>query len=178
MPGLRLFSVGYQGRTLAELVRLLERADVDLVIDVRELPWSRKPGLSRRGLEAGLAKAGITYLHARFAGNPRGLRAKAKSYEEILRRYEGYLSRHPEIILELDSVFEEWKGRRGAICLLCYERHPADCHRSILLHHWRQATEDCSPVVHLDPDGAPRFTLRTLAGAGPSTPAAVGTTSR
>lgn len=178
MAGLRLYSVGYQGRTLAELVRLLARSGVDLVIDVRELPWSRKPGLSRRGLETGLAKVGITYMHARFAGNPRELRITAKSYEEILRRYEGYLSRHPEIILELDSIFEAWKSRRGAICLLCYERHPADCHRSILLHHWRQAMEDCSPVVHLDPDGAPRFTLRALAEADPSTRAAVGTTSR
>jgi uncharacterized protein (DUF488 family) len=60
---------------------------VDVLVDVRETAWSHKPGFSKRGLEGALRVHGIAYVHARFAGNPKGLRVGAASHEECLRLY-------------------------------------------------------------------------------------------
>ena len=178
MP-LRLFTIGYQGRTLPELIDILECAGVQLVIDVRELPWSRKPGFSRKPLEAGLAEQGLSYVHARFAGNPKALRRAARTHDDALARFERHLAGHPEIVTALTQLFADQPRSRRAICLLCYERHPADCHRLTLIQHWRQSTEEWkTPVDHLAPDGAPRFTARTIAPAAAATDSAAGTTSR
>jgi len=176
---LRLFSIGYQGRTLSQLVDLLCAHSVGLVIDVRELPWSRKPGFSKTPLSRALAGARVSYEHARFAGNPKALRRAARSHDDGLARFERYLAQNPAIVRQLDALFQRQRQEEQAIALLCFERHPADCHRSVLLQHWRLATEDTTtPIVHLDPQGAPRFTARTIAPFGsPSLPVS-GTTGR
>jgi hypothetical protein len=66
-----LYTVGYEGRTAGELVTLLSQAAVDVLVDVRLTPLSRKPGLSKRRLAAALAAAGVDYLHLPALGNPR-----------------------------------------------------------------------------------------------------------
>lgn len=176
---LRLFSIGYQGRTPSQLVGVLREHAIDVVVDVRELPWSRKPGFSKAPLQRALASAGIEYEHARFAGNPRAIRATTASHDLILTKFDHYLAGHPDVILCLDALFQWHVRSRPRIALLCFERHPADCHRAILLQHWRLATEDTqTPIVHLDPHGAPRFTLRTIDASVDSTPLAAGTTCR
>jgi uncharacterized protein (DUF488 family) len=176
---LRLFSIGYQGRSLSQLVDLLCAHSVGLVVDVRELPWSRKPGFWKTPLSRALAGARVSYEHARFAGNPKALRRAARSHDDALARFEGYLAQIPAIVRQLDALFQRQRQEQQAIALLCCERHPADCHRSVLLQHWRLTTEDtATPIVHLDPQGAPRFTARTIAPfASPSLPVS-GTTGR
>jgi uncharacterized protein (DUF488 family) len=72
-PG--LLSVGYEGRTAQSLVQLLVDAGVDVVVDVRLTPLSRKPGLSKTRLSELLADVGVEYRHLRALGNPRENRA-------------------------------------------------------------------------------------------------------
>ena len=59
----RIFTIGYEGATQAELVAALQQAGVARVIDVRAVPLSRKPGFSKNVLAAGLKEAGIDYVH-------------------------------------------------------------------------------------------------------------------
>ena len=59
-----LFTLGYEQRTIEEFVRMLEDAGVGVLVDVRETPWSHKPGFSKRGLAEHLEAAGIEYVHA------------------------------------------------------------------------------------------------------------------
>lgn len=174
---LRLYTIGYQDRSLAELVAILQRAAVSLLVDVRDVAWSRKRGFSKTALAAGLTAAGIEYEHARFVGNPRSLRAGAESHEEMLVRYDRYLATKPHVIAQFDEFLRSQPATRHRICLLCYEQHPADCHRSILLQHWRLATEDCTPVSHLGVAKAKRFTTRSIENLGEPSHAAAGTTA-
>jgi uncharacterized protein (DUF488 family) len=121
----RVFTVGYEGRDLDEVVAILREADIDRVIDVRELPLSRRRGFSKTPLSEALASAGIEYVHLRIAGNPfRGQRADVK---RCLALYQDHLDRSPEVI---SAVLETARGHRAA--LLCVEREACNCHRSVI----------------------------------------------
>ena len=72
----RLFTIGYQGSTVSDFVERLRAASVDRVVDVRELPLSRRPGFSKSQLAATLTSAGIGYEHVRALGNPKANRER------------------------------------------------------------------------------------------------------
>jgi uncharacterized protein (DUF488 family) len=122
---LRLFTVGYEGRDLGEFVEILRVAGVDRVIDVRELPLSRRRGFSKTPLRAALAKASIEYVHLRIAGNP--YRDQRGDIARCLSLYRQHLKRSPEVI---DAVLEAARGHRAV--LLCVERDACNCHRSVI----------------------------------------------
>src|SRR5215210_6197828 len=117
-----IYTIGYERRELDEFVALLGSAGIERVIDVRQLPLSRRRGFSKTPLAAALADAGIEYVHLRSAGNP-FRHAKVN----ILGLYKAHLRRSPETV---DEVVDATNGQRSA--LLCLERDPADCHRGIL----------------------------------------------
>ena len=115
----RLFTIGYADRELAELVAMLGAAKVDRVIDVRQLPLSRRRGFSKTPLAAALAEAGIAYVHVRAAGNP------YRKEDDALARYRAHLGR-----AAVAEVVAAAQGHRAA--LLCTCADPAACHRGIL----------------------------------------------
>jgi uncharacterized protein (DUF488 family) len=125
MGALQVFTVGYEGRHLPEFVAILKVARVDRVIDIRELPLSRRKGFSKTPLSAALSEAGIEYVHLRSAGNP--YRDQRADIVRCLKLYAGHLRRSPGVI---DEVLAAAKGHRAA--LLCVEREACNCHRSVL----------------------------------------------
>jgi len=120
--------IGYQGRTIDELVERLRGASITTVIDVRELPWSRRAEFSKKRLEERLTREGLRYIHLRAAGNPRENRKSGASSAEILARYREHLAQTPGV---LDEILFVAGGEAAA--LLCYEADARECHRSILL---------------------------------------------
>lgn len=131
MGKLNVFTVGYEGRQLDDLVAALLGAGIDRVIDVRELPLSRRRGFSKTPLTAALLAAGIEYVHLRIAGNP--YRDQRGDIERCLDLYRGHLRRSPHVV---DAVLEAARGHRAA--LLCVERDACNCHRSIIATELRQ----------------------------------------
>jgi uncharacterized protein (DUF488 family) len=131
-----LFTIGYEGKTQAELLDELEAAGVELVLDVRAVAASRRPGFSKTLLAAGLRERGIDYLHLRPLGTPAAGReaARAGRIGEMRRIYAGQLET-PEAGLAFEQALAEAGSRRAA--LLCYEREAPDCHRSMLAEHMR-----------------------------------------
>ena len=122
-----LFTIGYEGRELDELIAILAAHDIERVIDVRELPLSRRRGFSKTPLGSALATAGIEYVHVREAGNPYRKLKDAIPRDELLAKYRSHLrSAHDAVA----TVTEQARGRR--VALLCYEADPAQCHRSLL----------------------------------------------
>ena len=116
--------VGYQGRSVDELIDVLRQGEVEVLVDVRLNPISRKPGFSKNPLSQALAEAGIGYRHERELGNPRENRDPfhRERYEYHLR--EGGSAVYAEL-MEL--------ARSVRIALLCYERLHRECHRSCIL---------------------------------------------
>lgn len=126
-----LFTIGYEGKTQAEFLDELEAAAVELVIDVRAVAASRRPGFSKTALAGGLRERGIDYLHLRALGTPADGRqaARAGRIAEMRAIYADQLET-PEAGLALEQALAEAAARPAA--LLCYERGAPDCHRSML----------------------------------------------
>ena len=126
-----LFTIGYEGKTQAEFLDELEAGGVELVIDVRAVAASRRPGFSKTALAGGLRERGIDYLHLRPLGTPADGRqaARAGRIAEMRAIYAGQLET-PEAALALEQALAEASQRPSA--LLCYERGAPDCHRSML----------------------------------------------
>ena len=147
-----LFTIGYENATTQALHDALQQAGVDLVVDVRAVSSSRRPGFSKRQLAAGLDERMIGYLHLRALGTPKEGRLAARSgqRDELFRIYEEHLATAPARE-ELDALTAlASSGRR--LCLLCYERDPEGCHRRRIaeLIHERAGTRVehlfCAPV--------------------------------
>ncbi|MCY4102255.1 MAG: DUF488 domain-containing protein [bacterium] len=119
-----IVSVGYQGRSVDELIDVLRAGAVKLLVDVRLNPISRKAGFSKNPLSQALAEAGIRYRHERSLGNPRDNRDPFDR-----ERCEAYLvANGSEVLAEIMEL-----ARSTRIALLCYERQHRDCHRSCIL---------------------------------------------
>ena len=129
MPG-RIYSVGYEGMELLGLIDVLVSAGVTLVIDVRLNPISRKPGWSKKALEAALAKAGIGYRHEAALGNPPDNRGSFRQGDgkEGRRRMREILSNGSAEALQLLVA----QAREQRIAVLCVERGALHCHRQVI----------------------------------------------
>ena len=143
---MRIFTIGYEATTMAEFLAALQDAGVKRVIDVRALPLSRRPGFSKSPLRAALAEAGIDYVHLKALGTPADGRSAARAgKQEVLERiYAGQLDL-PEAMVQAEQMRELAEEMPSA--LLCYEREPAQCHRSLLL----AAVARDATVTHLFP---------------------------
>jgi uncharacterized protein (DUF488 family) len=124
-----LFTIGYEQAKSANVIDELRRSGVGLVVDTRAVAASRRPGFSKRQLAAGLDEAGIAYLHLQKLGTPKDGRDAARSgnLTKLFDIYEKHLAT-PEAREQLDELTTIVKSGRS-VCLLCYERDVAHCHR-------------------------------------------------
>ena len=141
---MRIFTIGYEGATQGEFLAALEAAGVKRVIDVRAVPNSRRPGFSKTPLRNALAEAGIDYVHLRALGTPADGRAAARAgrHADMARIYAGQLEL-PEAMAEGAQMLDLANEKPSAV--LCFEREPAECHRTLLL----DAVAADAEVVHL-----------------------------
>jgi uncharacterized protein (DUF488 family) len=128
----RIFTIGYEGTTVGEFLAALQQAGVERVIDVRAVPNSRRPGFSKTLLRNALAEVGIDYVHLRALGTPADGRAAARAgrHEDLERIYAGQLEL-PEAMAQGAQMVELSREKPSAV--LCYERDPSGCHRTLLL---------------------------------------------
>src|SRR4051794_41158503 len=125
----RLFTIGYEQTPPKAVLDELEQAGVKLLVDVRAVASSRRPGFSKTQLAAGLDELGISYLHLRGLGTPKEGREAARSgkVDQWRRIYAAHLktSQEKEDLDDLASLVE----KPGPVCFLCYERDKKHCHR-------------------------------------------------
>jgi uncharacterized protein (DUF488 family) len=128
----RIFTLGYEATTVADFLAVLRRAGVARVIDVRALPLSRRPGFSKTPLRAALAEQGIEYVHLRALGTPAAGREAARKgrHAELQQIYAGQLEL-PEAIAAGAQMLD--LATEAPSALLCFERQPEGCHRSLLI---------------------------------------------
>ncbi len=132
MGGMRIFTIGYEGATQDELVARLKEAEVELLADVRAVPLSRRPGFSKNILAAGLHEGGIDYVGLKALGTPAEGREAARKHDmPKLRRIYGGQLELPEALAQAARLIALAAERPTA--LLCFERDPACCHRTLLI---------------------------------------------
>ncbi|MHA6719391.1 DUF488 domain-containing protein [Sphingomonas sp. RS6] len=129
---MKIFTIGYEATTMAEFLAALTAAGVERVIDVRALPLSRRPGFSKSSLAASLHEAGIDYVHLKQLGTPkRGRDAAKKGDVATLRAVYDVQLGLPEVQAQAAQMRTLAAEKPSA--LLCYERDPCHCHRTLLL---------------------------------------------
>ena len=129
---MKVFTIGYEGATMETFLAALEGAGVQRVIDVRQLPLSRRPGFSKAPLAATLKEHGIGYVHLKALGTPKPGRDAAKKGDRATLEtvYAGQLEL-PEAQAEAARMREMIAEMPSA--LLCFERDPGMCHRTLLI---------------------------------------------
>lgn len=126
-----LATIGYEGTTIDAVLDTLREAGVGLLIDVRAVPQSRKPGFSKRQLAASLDEAGIGYVHLQGLGTPKAGRDAVRAghperMEIIFREHMRSDRARVELAQAKDLV------RERSACLLCFERDHNKCHRRLV----------------------------------------------
>ncbi len=126
-----LTTIGYEAADLADFIATLRYAGISRLIDVRELPISRRKGFAKRALSEALAKAGIEYVHLRGLGDPKEGREAARAGD--VARFRRVFTNHMSTeIAQTDLKRAVDLVSQGGACLMCYERDHAVCHRSIV----------------------------------------------
>jgi uncharacterized protein (DUF488 family) len=125
----KLLTIGYEQTSVKSVLDELEQAGVKLLVDVRAVAASRRPGFSKNQLAAGLDERGISYLHLRGLGTPKAGRdaARGGKFDALHKIYAAHL-KTPQAKEELDELSSLVK-KSGPVCILCYERDHLHCHR-------------------------------------------------
>jgi uncharacterized protein (DUF488 family) len=128
------YTIGYEGSRVEEFVAALRRAGVVTLIDVRDIPLSRKPGFSKSALAANLAAKGIAYVHLRGLGDPKPGREAARAGKYGL--FRSIFGRH----MTTDVARRDLERAVTLVCdqpscLMCFEENHCNCHRSIVADH-------------------------------------------
>jgi uncharacterized protein (DUF488 family) len=129
--GATLYTIGYQGASLAGFTASLRDAGVHTLVDVRYQPFSMRPEFRQRTLATVLVGAGIAYEHMKPLGNPPPSREAARAGD--VDRYRALFQAHLDTAPARAAL-----GRVIALCaegpaaLMCLERDPKDCHRLLV----------------------------------------------
>lgn len=125
-----LTTIGYEGVSLSAFLATLKAAEITLLLDVRELAMSRRKGFAKTALSQALSAAGIGYQHERALGAPKRVRHQLRE-DGDLRRYfvafRKYLATQEAFLDQLATTLG------GRVALMCFERNPAKCHRSVVV---------------------------------------------
>jgi uncharacterized protein (DUF488 family) len=141
-------TIGYEGLSVQDFIDILHAHGIKVLVDVRELPLSRKPGFSKKVLASALNKEKIEYIHMRELGAPREVRHNLRNngdWEEYRQEYELVLDRVEDSLYEIKELSQQLK-----VVLLCFERDYTTCHRSLITTRMQQLGL-VSNVRHLHP---------------------------
>lgn len=144
----QLFTAGYSGHTLESFLEILHEHEIEVLVDVREKPMSRKPGFSRSRLSDFLEDNEVEYRHAGELGVPKEMRTRLRAGSEQLggyfRQFREYLGTQREAI---DALHELTVTKR--CCLMCLEARAEQCHRSVVAEVVASRNGETLEILHL-----------------------------
>lgn len=125
------FTVGYEGRNIDELTKVLKEHGVQMLVDVRRDAYSKYNKSFNEGtLSKKLTESKIRYVHLPELGVDYVERQKLKEtrdYDNYFKKYSNYIDKNPDLISLLTEL-----SRYDTICLMCYEKDFKRCHRRVL----------------------------------------------
>ncbi|SYZ74366.1 conserved hypothetical protein [Candidatus Zixiibacteriota bacterium] len=130
MKKYQLFTVGYEGRQIDEFISYLKQFNVDKLIDIREIPLSRKRGFSKTSLRIRLEQENIEYIHIKALGSPSSIRNQLRfdwNYDNFFKSYDEHLSNNMNSVKEVLDILS-----KGNTCIMCFERSHEKCHRNVV----------------------------------------------
>jgi len=122
----KIVTIGYEGADFNDFLATLDMIGVTTLLDIRELPISRRPGFAKTALREGLTGIGIDYRHEPRLGSPKAVRHQLRDdgdYKKFFRDFDRYLGKQIDLLNTLANELT------GTVALLCYERDYTTCHR-------------------------------------------------
>lgn len=144
---MELFTIGYEGFSSPEFFTLLRENSVEVLVDVRELPLSRKPGFSKTALAMSALSNGLTYQHYPALGCPREIRHPYREHRDWERYTQEFLQYLDSQQAAVEALVNEANSLR--CCLLCFEADADYCHRSYVAQRAEMAFDAQFTVKHL-----------------------------
>lgn len=142
-----LYTIGYENSSFEDFVTKLKNLDIKKLIDVRQIPLSRKKGFSKSYLSKNLPNYGISYIHLKELGSSKYLRQKLhkdKNYKYFFREYHDYLDTQREVLKELHTLIINETS-----CLMCYEKSAQNCHRLIISQEIKKINKNGLFIGHI-----------------------------
>ena len=144
-----VFTIGYQGATVPTVLDALREAKVELLVDIRAVASSRRPGFAKTALAANVATIGVEYLHLRGLGTPAEGRAAARAgrHAEMRKIFLSHLT--TQAAQTQLSTLEALVHNGTRVCLLCFEADAEHCHRTLVANALAKRLR--VEFVHLSP---------------------------
>lgn len=123
-----LYTFGYEGLDIDAFVLRVNDAGIKSIVDVRELPLSRKKGFSKSSFKEALAQSGIAYVHIPALGCPKEIRNSYKAnadWAQYTRKFLAYIETQDATVRELVKI-----SKATTACLVCFEADYTMCHRT------------------------------------------------
>jgi hypothetical protein len=133
----RVFSIGYESKSIETFVNLLLKNDIRVLCDVRRNPLSRKFGFSKGKLQHIVNEAGIQYMHYPELGIASENRQSLTTQDDYDKLFAGYKASLPLKKAEFDKIYEFMKTHKR-IALMCYELNPKQCHRTVIANYLKK----------------------------------------
>lgn len=137
-----ILSIGYEKRQTDSFLDILKEHNIQAVIDVRQSAFSRRLDFRKNRLISLLNENDIEYFHLRNAGNPH--RKFTTDLKRCLEMYYDYISDAPSLIEEIASDLSHISRTYPRMAMLCYEKCPSECHRTILINVLQENNFECS----------------------------------
>lgn len=137
----KIVTIGYENADFNDFLTTLETLGVTTLLDIRELPISRRRGFAKTALREGLASVGIDYRHEPRLGSPKDIRHQLRDdgdYKKFFKDFDRYLRTQATLLEQLSGELA------GTVALLCYERDHNTCHR-------RSVAEALSKITGITP---------------------------
>ena len=125
-----IFTLGYEGLTSALFFKILTQQSIEVLVDVREKPLSRKAGFSKSSLSAACDAQHIEYHHLRALGCPAEIRNSYRESGDWEVYTQQFLSHLNSQNVAVEQV-AQW-AQKQRICLVCFEADSNFCHRSFV----------------------------------------------
>lgn len=148
MEPITVFTIGYEEKTIDEFLGRLKKHGIDTLIDVREIPFSRKRDFSKSRISEHLQSVGIKYIHIGKLGSPKGLREKLhrdKDYDSFFEEYRTYLETLAD---DVEELYEEVIAH-DVSCFMCMERDPFQCHRMVVARKIKEIDGNGLVITHI-----------------------------
>jgi uncharacterized protein (DUF488 family) len=125
-----IYTIGYEGIDIDDFLFLLKKHNINTIVDIRELPLSRKKGFSKQLLASYLNLNGYEYRHIPQLGCPKPIRNQYRQDNNWNSYKKGFVN-HLETQLKcLDDLAE--LANTETCALLCFEADYNYCHRSLV----------------------------------------------
>ena len=151
-----IFTIGYGGRETSDFIRLLNRYEIDTLVDVRSQPYSRyAPDFSKERLARILNRSGIAY---RFMGNSLGGRPDdgdcyTYSPQRKKRLLDARKCESKDFYRKGIAQLRRALADGSRIVIMCSELEPHECHRGYVLGKTLDGAE--TAVIHIGKHGEP-----------------------